>query len=221
MGNRPINRRPWRRKPWAKGKRPTRWNSATNGQVDCLVNNTTVYCNDGDGNPRQPVVVICDGAIDVEPWADAQDVTVDRIVGDIILYGYAVQPAAPSAYQNSMHSPIVKLGVLLDQELSGTPPAGLQEVPEHDLWSQEDLEDLPWMWLQSVMPEQNGFSYVSPTTGTGFYTFRENIHVDIGVRRKLGGRDALNLYASWSSPAPDFNTQVLLFADLRCILMSK
>lgn len=220
MGNRPINRRPWRKKPWAKGRRPTRWNAATNGVNECLVQNITVECAEGGGLP--PVVVICDGTVDVEPWADAQEVTVDRVVGDILVYGYTIIPV-DGPYSLSNHVPLIKLGMLLDQELSDD--GGLLEVPLHNLWDQEHLEDLPWMWLATHQPQAVLVKSPSSNVGgggtNGEMWFNERIHVDVGVRRKLGAQDALNLYASWASPAPDFTSQVLLFADLRCILMSK
>lgn len=213
MGNRPIQRRPWRKKPWAKGANVTRWNASTGGCNLGLVDWTTVYpCTLDETAEKQPIAVIANGQVDVEPWADDQQVVIDRIVGDIHLAGYATYGLNAGPLQ----LPLIKLGILMDKDLSSN--AATEEVPTHSLWEQEDLEDLSWMWLHSCFPG----NLTERAVDAGYVVnFAHSIHVDIGVRRKMGQRDELNLYASWAASTSGFFIQVLSYTDLRCIMMSK
>lgn len=213
--NKPINRRPWRKKPWAK-RRPTRWNAVTNEVNDGILLNTTVFPSPTSGGTA-PIAVLVDGQIDVEPWADEQEVTLDRIVGAIHLYGYAIEPSS-GANTLGPKLPLIKMGIVLNEEISAD-----AAVPTRDLWNQEDLEDVEWLWLWSGFPD----TYLSqtplnpPTASNGIAKFAHSVYVDIKNRRKIGQMDQLALYASWAVPTADYTVEVLSYTDVRCILMSR
>lgn len=210
MGNRPINRRPWRKKPWGK-KRPTRWNSSTNGATDGLALNTTVLPGGLTPGGEPPLAIIADGQIDVEPWADEQEVTIDRIVGSVCFTGYSRSASISFNPRNVL----LKMGIVLNEELSGD-----GSLVTRNLWDQEDLEDTEWMWLKCFAVEPKAYSgdYVN---GTGYFHYATTVDIDLRNRRKIGQKDELALYASYVVTASDYEVQLLSYTDLRCILMSR
>jgi len=213
---RPINRRPWRKKPWAK-KRPTRWNAVTNQADDGILLSTVVLPTIPLGNP--PIAVLVDGQLDVEPWADEQEVTLDRIVGAFHFYGNATEPASGSD-ATSAKLPLLKVGIVLAEELSKDPASN---VPTRNLFDQEDLEDTEWMWLWSGFPDVYYQSETDqPTAGNnGIVKYAHSIFVDIHNRRKIGQNDQLLLYAEWASPSNNYDISMQSYTDVRCILMSR
>lgn len=206
MGNRPINRRPWRRKPWGK-KRPTRWNASTNGtNEDSVALNTVVY---PASTTAGPIAVLCDGQIDVEPWADEQEVTIDRIVGSLHFYGYSLADTLESA-----RDVILKVGIVLNEELTDDSPA---PVVTKLMFDQESNEDTEWIWLHSKVLE------ATPVlTGTTWVkNFQYTIPIDIRNRRKIGQKDELAVYAQWATSGSGYLVQLQSYCDVRCILMSR
>lgn len=220
MGNRPINRRPWRRKPWRKS-RPTRWNASTNQANDGVILNTSLFITTPDGNA--PIAALVDGQVDVEPWADDQEVTVDRIVGSIHLHGYfqSYFPSGTNTLANKV--PLIKLGIVLVEEISKDPASA---APTRNLFDQEDLEDTEWMWLWSGFPEPwsvrtAAFTTSGAPTANVFSTFAMSIPIDIRNRRKIGQSDVLALYGEYAAPGPEYDISVLSYTDVRTILMSR
>lgn len=221
-----ANQRPIRRPrvpAWKRGKRrPTRWNAVTNQADDAVLLNTAVMPTIPDGNP--PIAILVDGQIDVEPWADEQEVTLDRIVGNLAFHGNFDYYAPAGSAVFAAKAPYLKVGIVLLEELSKDPASN---VPTRNLFDQEDLEDTEWMWLWSGFPEvfyphlyvtanQDGVPGV-----TGVMRFHLNIPVDIRNRRKIGQNDQLALYAEWASPSPEYDITVQSYTDVRCILMSR
>lgn len=213
MGNRPINRRPFRRRPWAKGKkRPTRWNASTNSiNEDFATLNTQVPLETASGVP--PLAIIADGQLDVEPWADDQEVTVDRIVGSLLFWGWS--EAALAGHQAPIDV-ILKLGIVLNEELTAEDPA---PIVNRRLFDQEDLEDTEWMWLHAV--------HLTPAVtivnaeGLVAYRYSYTLPIDLRNRRKIGQRDELALYAAANPTASGFDFSIQSYTDVRCILMSR
>lgn len=211
---RPINRRPWRKKPWAK-RRPTRWNAVTNGaNEDAIVLNTVMLPSLlADGNA--PLSILVDGQVDVEPWADDQEVTIDRIVGAIHVYGRWVYPLPNSTIPPM---PLVKLGIVLNEELSKDT---LTAVPTRNLFDQEDLEDTEWMWLYSSLPPASLAWPPIQVSDNGVATCHWSVPVDIRNRRKIGQSDQLALYGSWCATTTDYQISLQTYTDVRVILMSR
>lgn len=222
-----ANQRPIRRPrvpAWKRGKRrPTRWNAVTNQADDAVLLNTAVMPTIPNGNP--PIAVLVDGQIDVEPWADEQEVTLDRIVGNLAFHGYFQSYFPSGTYTLANKVPYLKVGIVLLEELSKDPASN---VPTRNLFDQEDLEDTEWMWLWSGFPEhfvQANVAAAIPNDGQPtnniFTKFVLNIPVDIRNRRKIGQNDQLALYAEWASPSPEYDISVQSYTDVRCILMSR
>lgn len=215
MGNRPINRRPWRRKPWGKrSQRPKRWNAVTlsrTGEGASVPDFVTVSLATA---ALPPVLTLVSGQIDVEPWADEQEVLLDRVVGSITLGATAFWDSGDII---SSPSPFVKLGLLVNEEIS-------QEVgslPMLDMWDQETMEDYEWMWMWSGYLEHITTRLL---TGTQYLTeYNLKIDIDLRNRRKIGQSDELNLYGSFA-PAyfhGDYIPSVQAGVDVRTMLVSK
>lgn len=219
--NRPINRRPFRRPPWRKNKtRPTRWNAVTTGADETAIA-VALPVTPETGVGTAPLITLVSGQVDVEPWADDQEVTVDRIVGTICFYGTYIVDTTST--QLTAKFPLIKAGIVLNEELS----FDVTDTVERNLWDQEDLEDTEWMWLNMGMPTltQASVQQVATNGGApianGVYVFGREIPVDIRNRRKIGQSDELALYATWVSPKAGFNISMDAYVDLRVILMSR
>lgn len=217
MGNRPINRRPWRKKPWsARKKRPTRWNAVTSSgaaEAGAAVDHLPMPYGVG---PQLPVLTLVSGQVDVEPWADDQEVTLDRVVGDLNIRFWATTDTTERLL---FLTPLIKIGLIVNEEVTQDPSG--QTL---DLWDQETMEDYEWMWMTSFIPE---FQYAR-TLGTPadqiVQEWNYSIHLDIKNRRKIGQSDELNLYGSWRAydGTSGVNTGNVEFtADIRQILMSR
>lgn len=211
--NRPINRRPWRKKPWSKKVRPTRWNASTT-TVDPETAAAQGYQIPVALQPHPPLVTLVSGQIDVEPWADDQEVTLDRTVGTINITGTGFWD---SGEVTALPWPIIKFGLLVNEEISQETGA----LPQVNLFDQECLEDYEWMWLATVMPE---FISTRLISGDQFVTnFMLHLELDIRNRRKIGQSDELNLYGSFANDfvTPGSLPGILAFVDIRTILMSR
>lgn len=217
MGNRPINRRPFKRPPWRTKKRPTRWNAVSNGLIeDGFAQATLVPFAYGGSQPAAgPLAILVDGQVDVEPWADEQEVTLDRIVGTLIFAGRS-QVLSPGFFPPPV---LLKLGICLNEELTDESPAPLNQKA---MFEQESLEDTEWMWLHSVVLEPQYDTQAAD--GSRAEHFRYNVPVDIRNRRKIGQKDELALYGMCTilgSYTPPWDIQVQSYTDVRCILMSR
>lgn len=224
--SRPINRRPWRRAPWRKSSRPKRWISLNSGIsiADPVVAappwNFSLMSDDASSG-QPPAVTLATGQLDVEPWADNQEVLIDRIVGDINIRGIAAnvwdaEPAyivAPAVY--------LRLGMLVQEEGDATSP------PLIALGNDEHLEDYEWMWLASFTPQEWNYTPTGGTAGTYIagMGFSQTLHLDLRVKRKLGQTDQLLLYAQAAGQFDPGNSDNLLEVTgehlLRAIFMSK
>lgn len=211
----PTRRSPWKRgSPWRKASRPKRW-SASSAGVDepqgifgsVLPNEIGLFPN---GSP--PLDTIISGEFDVEDWADEQEITVDRVIGDIALSG-AVTFAGGASYPCPLY---IRLGLIVSEDLSDDPAAS---DPTRGLFDQTDLQEAEWMWLTQIVP--------TPvySQSAGVWLYNENIHVDLRNRRKIGQKDVLFLYGAYAIDTAD-NGRVTVFNirevhNLRCIMMSK
>lgn len=191
--SRPINRRPWRRAPWRKAnRRPHRWialNTTAGLGEDCVITEPwAVPCAASAG--VSPAVTLAAGQVDVEPWADNQEVVVDRIVGQINLQGisYVTYTEAPALA--TAPATMVRLGMLVQEETDPT------AAPFINLFSDEHVEDFEWMWLQEVVPNNWNYLPGSSTTGASGWGWTHTIDLDLRVKRKLGQTDNLLLYAA-------------------------
>lgn len=215
---RPINRRPWRRPPWRKSNRPKRWISLNSGvTIDSSSFLVEPWSAAGPGDAA-PVVTLAAGQVDVEPWADNQEVTIDRIVGQINLQGVAYQTFTEVPALATAPATIIRLGMMVQEEADAT------SSPLLSLFSDEVLEDYEWMWLREVVPSNWNYG-ASTTPDLQGWGFTESIHIDSGLRRKLGQTDNLLLYCnSGTVTGSGVETQAVFVTGshlLRSIFMSK
>lgn len=149
------------------------------------------FPNPADAAGAQPVAVLAAGQTDVEPWADNEEVTIDRVVGQINLqWSVGARWVEVPAYRFAP-SVAFRLGLVVQEEADAT------SSPFINLWSDEHLEDYEWMWLKEVIPDS--WSYM-PTSDENQYVAlgsTNTIDLDIGVRRKLGQTDNLLLYCQY------------------------
>jgi len=196
-------------------KRPKRWSASSSFMVtDPSPGLVPVSVVDalalGDAG-QPPVDMILSGEFDVEDWADEQEIRVDRVVGDIAIAGNATQVGAP-------WSPIcVRMGLIVVEELSddGTAPD-----PTRNLFDQSDLQEAEWMWLHQTIltaPTERMTSNVIP--------YAYNMHLDLRVRRKIGQKDGMFLYAAWAAETNAYDglmvVDLRLYHHLRTIMVSK
>lgn len=182
--NRPIvrNRKRWRFSPL--NKRPTRW-AALSPEIesDAAVSG---FLMTSAGNTQLPLAEIITGADDVQPWADAEEITVDRIVGSIAVQ-IAIRWQGVTAPQ-MLFQPAARFGILAVEDGDPNPL---------DLWEQETLETYEWMWLKQVLTDTGRTSEIdSDAVSTQWVNF----DVDIRNRRKIGKQDVLCLYGGIGYP---------------------
>lgn len=202
---RPINRRPWRKKPWGK-KRPTRWNAAFTGytpEVGAGIEGVNVL-NVGASPLVPPIFTLVSGQVDVEPWADEQEVTLDRLVGTLSFKAQWDVGAGAAG-------PYLRVGILLHEEVS----QGV-DLPELNLFEQETWEDYEWLWLWSgTMP-----IIVTSNNGDTLVALKE-FELDIKNRRKIGQSDELVVYAQSADGDGWALSTVIAVQAIRTILMSR
>lgn len=204
---RPINRRPWRKKPWAKKVRPTRWNAASTSytpEVGAGLNIVDVY-NVGAVPLVAPTFTLVSGEVDVEPWADDQEVTLDKVIGRLTFWSQW------STTSNTVMPPYLKVGILLLEELT-------QDVDpvRINLYEQETWEDYEWLWLWAGSMELLGTS----SNGESAYG-RKDLDVFTKNRRKIGQSDELVVYAQSADGVTAAIATVKAACDVRTILMSR
>lgn len=222
--SRPINRRPFRRPPWRKSSRPYRWISLNSGgasNADGVLSATPWSLLPVASAGQPPNIVLAAGQSDVEPWADNQEIRVDRIVGDLNIRG-AVSHTFVSPVDVPLAPPMyIRLGLIVQEEGDAT------TAPFINLFSDEHLEDFEWMWLYSSCAQ--GWNYI-PYADADLYNrsgigFQFRIPMDLRVRRKLGQTDTLLLYAQYATEEnlSVASTDVVVSGDhvLRSVFVSK
>lgn len=190
MGNGPIRRRPWKRPPWKKTRRNRRWNelNAIPALDPCVFIPAAAVCSSDDPSLRRlGMQELWDGDIDAE-YADASEVLLERIVGDIDVRGVTIA----STPEGEWALPCLRMGLLAVEEV--------ETVASYDppnLWSREDLEEFQWLWLwQTWFPGFTG-TQASTIPGQSVY-YGDSNHLDIRVRRSLGKKDHIVLLAQYA-----------------------
>lgn len=210
-----ANQRPIRapRQRWRRGRRrPVRWIDAFSAPLALDASGDAI----AGAMPAGPIVPgglgvsagdlytvdyreLVVGDIDTE-WADANEVVLERLVGDITLGGVD-SLSAPEGIVGSYNSlrTLVRMGIVLledvDEQTTSTekPPS---------LWTADDLADGEWLWLMQIgSPNQEHME----TDATGeVYTrlWNHDFHLDVRVKRKIGRRDRLVLCHEFALPAP-------------------
>lgn len=209
MGNRPINRRPWRKKPWSKSKvRPTRWNAAYAGyspEAGFGLNEVDVF-NVGAVPLVDSVFTLVSGQVDVEPWADDQEVTLDKVIGRLTFW------AQWDPEGTTWHPPYLRVGILLLEELTqDIDPVRL------NLYEQETWEDYEWVWMWSGSMELTAVAEQGEPT---LYA-RKDLDVYTKNRRKIGQSDELVVFAQSADGVTAALATVKATCDIRTILMSR
>lgn len=221
-----ANRRPIRRFKkrfyGLNNKRPFRWAANTPaveyevggppGLLAGVIPNEIVA---GQGGVP-PEATLLSGEFDVSPWADAQEVTIDRVVGSIGLVGSIVASTNPI-----FPSPVVRLGIIVSEDESNDP---LADPPTRSLFDLTDLQEAEWMWLHQVTIPWDNVFFTEPSLD---WTQKVaiDIPIDLRVRRKLGQKDNLYLYASYATPNSDalisYTWAVRMVEQLRVGMMSR
>lgn len=223
-----ANRRPIRapRQGWRRGRRrPTRW-------VDCFSSNIASGASGAIGGGsispgvdtgiassyRELVV----GDLDTE-WADANEVLVERIVGQISLSGTDTDTtiadigSLPGRW--GFLIPAVRLGLVVVEDVDDS--SGPLDLPA--LFNADDLQDAEWMWLfQLGSPNETHLAF-DTSISSAVRTWTHDVHLDVRVKRKLGRRDRLVLVQEWAVRATAFGDShtVGVHPLLRCVVSTK
>lgn len=213
---RPIRRGrvPFRRgRRWISARRPKRWNAALTPVDSELARFTSVFLTPGV-NAQAPLATLVSGQVDVEPWADEQEVTLDRTIGNISLKATTTWDSAVTIDPPDVY---VKLGILVNEEITADPAGSTL-----NMFEQETLEDYEWMWLWGGFVGADQFQ-TRALTGTQFVTSGwTNIYLDISNRRKIGQSDELNLFGQVVVNGETLGAPIVeAVYDLRTVLMSK
>lgn len=196
-----ANRRPIRapRQGWRRGRRrPSRW-------IDCFSSVSTAGSLGTSSlalSASSPADVAASyrellvGNSDTE-WADANEVLVERIVGQISLSGAdAIDNASAAVLYGNWEFllPVVRLGLLVVEDMDQS--ANPLLVPS--LLNADDLQDAEWMWLfQLGSPNETHIALDTVNEAT-VRTWTHDVQLDVRVKRKLGRRDRLLLVQDWS-----------------------
>jgi len=130
-------------------------------------------------------------------WMDANEATVERVVGDIDVLGFFIQTGS-----TVLATPLVRMGLLSVQEVEDistwVPPS---------LWDREAVEEYEWMWLwQSHLditnPPTPATNQQSPGGDNIWFWSCPTVHIDLHVRRKIGKKDHLVLLGQFGTTAP-------------------
>lgn len=175
----------------AKPRRPVRWiegNSAHGAEPLPVV--TSFFFTPSIDTSAWPTgggteLVFGDDDLD---WMDANEATVERVVGDLNVLGFNVQTSGPDTGYLAFIP--FRMGLLLVEEVEDistwVPPS---------LWDRESLEEYEWMWLWQSMARDVGSSWTNLTPGGDRVTHlvAPDMHLDVHVRRKMGKKDHLVL----------------------------
>jgi len=192
-----------------------RW-TATSNEIDsgaglvCSLESILLGCCSDPQAPLQEIVV---GEVDVEPWSDDQEIRIDRIVGNITTEVMLVWAEDPALAVQTLQ-PLIRYGLTVVEE---------GDAPALNLWSEDDLAQIEWMWLWQGTTDTGR----TASTGGGDTVSAQWVtqSVDIRNKRKLGFRDKLYLYGQWCWPTglgaePDV-TGVLCVPLLRTIMVGR
>lgn len=220
--NRPIRRG---RIPFRRPQRPKRWGASVDameflpeiGQNGGLISTVIPSALTDAEAGSVPVQTFLVGEFDVAPWADEQEVRLDRIVGSIGIAGVVGDPN-PDLPVNPF---VVRMGLIVNEELTDD---GTADEVRRNLWDYTDLQEAEWMWLHQsvILPARDTNPTVSEALG--YVSF--NLPVDIRNRRKIGQKDELALYCSYSyfassslGPPSTFNVRIV--PAVRMVMVSK
>jgi len=199
----------------SRKKRPTRWLGYTqeangDGNIAAL---TLPYA----GDVEAPILVVVDGDQDVVPWADEQEITIDRVVGSLttLFHNQLTDPPVSIALLNP---PMARYGLLVVENFDTADP------PLINLWDLDAYEQYEWMWLRDVIREESTTSVLQDGGDTVQYNMTQT-QIDLRVRRKLGPKDQLLLYGSVGRPDAPSQSGYMFFGysipALRVIAMSR
>lgn len=215
---RPIRRGrvPFRRgRRWTSKARPKRWNAVATGLSTTTFPLYTVPPILGSALTAPAPAILVSGQVDVEPWADDQEVTVDRIIGNIGLRTEWTYSSDDALWGVDY---MVKLGILVHEEVT-------QDVSQMELnmFDQETMEDYEWMWLWTGLVTEFTNNGTRIADVNVFSSATVNIPVDIKNRRKVGQSDELLLFAQYARlyDFASMTESVQMSVDLRTILMSR
>jgi len=196
--------------PFRGPKRPVRWAGTS---VEPLGDGSVGAFPIGlAGTQEPPICDLIDGPNDVEPWSDANEITVDRVVGSISSFVNLAFTAEP-ANSFMLANPVIRYGIL---KTDGT-------TPDVDLFDQAQIEELQWLWLHQHTTDTARTGDVTAGAGSsGWSTFQ----VDTRCRRKIGRTDTLSLYATagFLTGPLDSNIANLLITSiplLRVVMLSR
>lgn len=162
------------------------------------------------------------GDIDTE-WADANEVVLERLVGDIHVRGVESVGVPPEdtiiSHWNEL-STLVRMGIVLIEDVDEQ-TATDQKPPS--LWSADDLADGEWLWLWQLGSPQENHVYIDETDEVVQRVWCHDYHLDLRVKRKLGRRDRLVLCHEFAVPAPTLvgTHSVSVYPLLRQLVSSK
>lgn len=221
--NRPIRTRPPGR------RRPVRWIDAFSAAMQLagepptpnpgvvppgsITPAATLYTADY----RELVV----GDIDTE-WADANEVVVERLVGDITVKGRDSLPGVDSLFQVATSfigmSTMVRMGIVLVEDVDDSPTA----INPPSLWEADDLADGEWLWLWQLGSPNEQHMLFEPADQL-IRVWSHDYHLDLRVKRKLGRRDRLVLCHEFVHVGPTFNGEHAVDVQplLRCLVSTK
>lgn len=226
MANRRGIRAP--RQNWRRGRRrPSRWIDCNSTQASAgAVGAGSIIIQAGTpaesaAGYRELVV----GDIDTE-WADANEVLVERVVGDISMSGYDILSSLTDetellALAQSWVSmgPLTRIGLVVvedvdDSETSITVPS---------LFEFDDVQDTEWMWLFQLGSPNETHVQVDETNDAGVRMWTHDLHIDVRVKRKLGRRDRLLLVHEFALRGAAFlgEHSVSVHPLLRCLVTTK
>jgi len=179
--NRPIRspRVPrWRRGRFTPRKVNRRWIDANSNIINdsCGCETSSLTCE--PNLPRELLV----GDLDID-WSDKSEVTIQRVLGSILLSGYTERTVADSL---PAYSPIVRMGILVTEDTDR-----LYQVI--DMGDPESLEEYEWMWLYNTLVPKESSQFFAG--GVERSSVALTIPVDIRSKRKLGKKDSLVLYS--------------------------
>lgn len=188
----PFKRRVRRPIPMGGVRRPVRWiegNSAQGiepiPQVSAFSFTPTL---DTSAWPTAGGTELINGDSDLE-WMDRNEVTVERIVGDITTAGFYVDETTGQFITQYVY----RMGILVVEEVEDI---GAWVPPS--LFTRENLEEFEWMWLYQGLL-QAAINPIELTTGGSALFFGETVHVDLHVRRKIGKKDHLVLLGQFGT----------------------
>lgn len=226
--NRPIRTRPPGR------KRPVRWIDAFSAPGA-----STITEAGADPTPNPGVVdaggiypftsftsvdwrELVVGDLDTE-WADANEVVVERLVGDIRVAGRELFSSVDNLVSLAPRwigmPPLVRMGIVLVEDVDDA--ASSYDPPS--LWQPDDLADGEWLWLWQLGSPNEAHMQLDEGASTALRVWTHDYHLDLWVKRKLGRRDRLVLCHEWAHVGPTFSGDRAIDVQplLRCLVSTK